>query len=123
MTASWRDIPADAVLRLLGVHGDRFTPRSIVSAQRLIADYGLPPELLPVSELVAGDTKNGMGVMLWNDCGHPVAAMQGVVVGDLIDAIAKGLGVPMPKDAPCGYSGSRWALAGAVTQHVRGDMA
>lgn len=56
-------------------------------------------------------------VVLYRE-GRRVAAMQGVVAGDLVDAIAKGLGVRMPQDAPRGYSGSRRALAAAVVRQL-----
>jgi hypothetical protein len=110
--ATWLDVPADRVVDLLGADGTALHPRSIWGPEDLASRFGIPLELLPVSELVSGES-----VTLRHD-GRQVAAARGVVAGDLIDAIAKGLGVRMPVGAPRGYSGSRWALAEAVVQRL-----
>jgi len=115
--STWSAIPADVLIGLLGERGDRYHPRDIVKPSVLTDRYGLPPSLLPVMEIVTSSAP--AGTVLFGDDGSKVAAMQGVVVGDLIDAIAKGLGVAMPIDAPRGYTGSRLELAAAIVGHVK----
>jgi hypothetical protein len=110
--ATWLDVPVDCLVDLLGTNGTALHPRSIWGPDELASQFRIPLELLPVKELVADES-----VTLFRD-GRTVAAAHGVVAGDLIDAIAKGLGVRMPGDAPRGYSGSRWALAEAVVRRL-----
>ena len=112
--STWRDIPSSKLLQLLGGKGGGFHPRAICDPAWVHDEFGIPFELLPVKEIVCDAEE---GVYLERD-GKPVACMQGLVAGDLIDAIAEGLGVKRPADAPRGYSGSRFALAAAVVEHL-----
>ena len=82
---SWRDIPADKLIRLLGENGDGFHPRDICDPAWIHDKFGIPLELLPVDEIVADADR---GIHLERN-GKPVACMQGIVAGDLIDAIAE----------------------------------
>jgi len=118
-TTTWGAIPARLLIDLFGERGDNYHPRDIVKPGVLSEKYGLPPLLLPVMEIIANADR---GIVLFGDDGKRVAAMQGVVIGDLIDAIAEGLGVAMPSDAPRGYSGSRLELAAAIVRHVTGAV-
>ncbi len=113
----WSEIPARVLIDFLGDKGDASHPRHIFKPSVLTDEHRLPAELLPVKEIVASNAPTG--TVLFGDDGREVAAMQGVVVGDLIDAIAEGLGVAMPTDAPRGYSGSRLKLAAAIVRHVK----
>lgn len=116
-TTTWKDIAADLLIDLFGEHGDNYHPRDIFKPSVLTDEHGLPPSLLTVKEIVASNAP--AGTVLFGDDGKEVAAMQGVVVGDLIDAIAEGLGVAMPRNAPRGYSGSRLQLAAAIVRHLK----
>lgn len=116
---TWKDVPVDRLVVLLGDDGCSLDPRDIWSPDGLASRFGIPLELLPVSELLENVHPDACRdrVVLYRE-GRRVAAMQGVIAGDLIDAIAKGLGVWMPQDAPAGYSGSRRALAAAVVRQL-----
>jgi len=113
---TWREVPTATIVRLLGFNGVGFHPRDIVKPHDLEDRYKVPSRLLPVRELVLNACPTG--TVLLGDNGSPVFAMQGVVIGDLIDAIAEGLGVRLPADAPAGYAASRFALAKAIVMHV-----
>ena len=118
MTATataWRDIPADNLIRLLGENGGGFHPRDICDPAWIHDKFGIPLELLPVDEIVADVTR---GIYLERN-GKPVACMQGVVAGDLIDAIADGLAVERPAGASRGYSGGRFELAAAIVKQLK----
>ena len=112
---TWRGVPADKLVRLLGEKGDGFHPRDICDPGWIADEFGIPLELLPVEEILADESR---GIVLRKD-GQPVAYMQGVVAGDLIDAIAAGLGVEWPADARRGYSGGRFDLAAAIVKHLQ----
>ena len=112
--STWRDIPPSKLIQLLGEKGGGFHPRDICDPAWVHDKFGIPFELLPVKEIVA-DAAAGI---YFERGGKSVACMQGLVAGDLIDAIAEGLGVKRPTDAPRGYSGSRFALAAAVVEHL-----
>ncbi len=114
-TVSWSDIPAATVITLLGDDGRGFHPRDIWDPQEISQRFSVPLELLPVSELKADEAA---GVVLYRE-GKRVQFMQGVVAGDLIDAVAEGLGVEIPADAPRGYSGSRIAIAAAIVKRLK----
>jgi hypothetical protein len=115
-TATWHDVPKDALIRLLGSDGCGFHPRDIADPAWIADTFGIPFELLPVTEIIA-DERRGIVLPLKN--GQPVRCAQGVVAGDLIDAIAAGLGVEWPKDARRGYSGGRFDLAAAIVTHIK----
>lgn len=112
---TWRDIPRGKLIRLLGENGDGFHPRDICDPAWIHDKFDIPLELLPVKEIMA-DTS--AGIYLERD-GQPVACSQGVVAGDLIDAIADSLGVESPADARSGYSGGRFDLAAAIVKHLK----
>lgn len=114
-TLTWRDIPREKIVRLLGDNGDGFHPRDIADPGWISNQFEIPLELLPVEEIIADQHAC---ITLYRD-GKPVKCMQGVVAGDLIDAIAEGLGVPWPADARRGYSGGRFDLAAAIVKHLR----
>lgn len=116
MTA-WRDIPCENIVRLLGEDGCGFHPRDIVDPALIAEKFGIPLELLPCEEIIADE---GRGIVLYRD-GKPVRCMQGVVAGDLIDAIAEGLGVAWPADARRGYSGGRFDLAAAIVKQLKDE--
>lgn len=121
MTATvttWRGIPADKLIRLLGEKGDGFHPRDICDPAWIHDKFGIPLELLPVDEIVADADR---GIHLERN-GKPVACMQGIVAGDLIDAIAAGLAVEWPADARRGYSGGRFDLAAAIVKHLKATL-
>lgn len=112
---TWQDIPADKLIRLLGDNGDGFHPRDICEPGWIAREFDIPLELLPVEEILADASR---GIHLERD-GQPIAYMQGVVAGDLIDAIADGLGVKPPADTRRGYSGGRFDLAAAIVKHLK----
>ena len=119
-STTWNEVPAHLLIDLFGERGDNYHPRDIFKPSVLTEKHGLPPSLLPVKEIVSSNAP--AGTVLFGDDGRGVAAMQGVVVGDLIDAIADGLGVAMPTDAPRGYSGSRLELAAAIVRHAKATV-
>ena len=112
---TWANVPRKNLIRLLGKKGDGFHPRDIVEPEWIVRKFGVPFELLPVEEIIADES---VGIVLYRN-GKPVRAMQGVVAGDLIESIARGLGVKTPQDAPSGYSGRRMRLALAIVEHLR----
>ena len=118
MTATattWRDIPADKLIRLLGENGDGFHPRDICEASWIHEQFDIPLEVLPVEELVADEE---YGIYLERG-GKPVACMQGVVAGHMICDIAKALGVTRPADARQGFSGGVFDLAAAIVKQLK----
>jgi hypothetical protein len=112
---TWQDVPKENVIRLLGERGDGFHPRDICDPLWIVEQFGIPLELLPVEEIIADQSR---GIYLERN-GKPVACMQGVVAGDLIDAIAAGLDIEWPADARRGYSGGRFDLAAAIVNRLR----
>lgn len=114
-TATWADVPRDNLIRLLGEKGTGFHPRDICSPEWIASKFGIPLELVPCDEIIADENR---GIVLKHN-GKPVRAAHGTVAGDLIDAIAAGLGVEMPEDTPRGYSGGRMRLALAIVEHLR----
>jgi hypothetical protein len=111
---TWRDIPADKLIRLLGENGDGFHPRDICDPSWIHENFDIPLEVLPVEEFVAGEDP------VYLECnGKPVACMQGVVAGHMISDIAKALGVRMPANARKGFSGGLFDLAAAIVEHLR----
>ena len=112
---TWGDVPADKLIRLLGDQGDGFNPRDICDPAWINDEFGIPLELLPVEEIIADEAA---GIRLVRN-GKPVACMQGVVAGNMIDAIAKALCVPWPADARRGYSGGRFDLAAAIVNKLK----
>jgi hypothetical protein len=114
-TTTWRDFPADTLILLLGEQGYGLHPRDIYDPEWLARQFEIPLELLPVSEFVADESR---GITIMN-AGRPAQCAQAVVAGDLIDAIAAGLGVKRPADARPGYSGSRFDLAAAIVKHLK----
>jgi hypothetical protein len=114
-TLTWRDIPPNSIVRLLGEDGDRLHPRDIHDPEWLARQFEIPLEMLPVSEIVADESR---GITIMRE-GRPARCAQGVVGGDLIDAIANGLGVGRPANARRGYSGGRCDLAASIVKHLR----
>ena len=113
---SWADVPASSIVGCLGEEGRRYHPREIFRPEDLNKLWGIPYELLPVSEYIANDGE-GTRVALFAPDGTPVKALQGVGVGYLIDAIAAGLkplGFKLPEGLQKGYSGSRFQIAEAI---------
>ena len=114
---SWADVPASSIVSCLGEKGENYHPRDIIRPEDLNERWGIPYELLPVDEYLANAGEEGTQVALFAPDGKPIAAMQGVVIGDLIDAIAVGLkplGFEFPKGLQRGYSGSRFQIAEAI---------
>lgn len=114
-TTTWKDIPPEYIVSMLGEDGCGFHPRDILDPGWIAERWGIPLELLPANEIIADESR---GIMLERG-GKPVRCAQGVVAGDLIDAIAEGLGVPWPADSRRGYSGGRFDLAAAIVKHLR----
>lgn len=111
---TWRDIPAEKLIRLLGEDGDGFHPRDIVDPLWIHEKFDIPLEVLPVEELVTGVDP------VYLECdGKPVACKQGVVAGHMISDIAKALGVARPAGAQQGFSGGLFDLAAAIVKHLQ----
>jgi len=118
---SWVDVPASKIVNCLGEKGDGYDPQDIIRREHLNERWGFPLELLPVGGRVDDDawgffTQTGLPMFLVHD-GTPIAAMQGVIIGDLIDTIAAGikpLGFEIPGDLDRGYSESRLQIAKAI---------
>lgn len=115
MTTTWRDIPSENIVRLLGENGTGFHPRDICDPAWIASRFDIPLDLLPVGEILADEAR---GITVSRD-GKPVRYVQGVVAGDLIDAIAKGLGIARPADARNGYSGGRLDLAAEIVRRIK----
>ena len=118
---SWADVPASTIVSCLGEKGDGFHPRNIIRPEVLNQNWGIPYELLPVDEYVANEREEGTHVALFAPDGTRIGAMQGVVIGHLIDAIAVGLkplGFAPPRDLQPGYSGSRFQIAKAIVDFL-----
>ena len=111
---TWRDIPAEKLIRLLGEGGDGFHPRDICDPIWIHEKFDIPLEVLPVEELVTGKDP----VYLSRN-GKSVVCMQGVIAGHMISDIAKALGVARPAGARQGFSGGLFDLAAAIVKHLQ----
>ncbi len=117
----WADVPASKILSFLGEKGHGYHPRDIIRPEDLNERWGIPYELLPVDEYVANDGEEGIRVALFAPDRTPIAAVQGVVISDLIDVIAVGLkplGFELPKGLQRGYSESHYQIAQAIVDFL-----
>lgn len=113
---TWRDVPAEGLINLLGPRGDELHPRTICDPELIASFYGIPLDLIPVREILADESR---GIVFRTVDGKPARYVQGVVAGDLIDSIAKGFAVKRPANARRGYSGGRLDLAAAIVEHLK----
>lgn len=116
-TTTWRDVPAANLIDLLGGDEADVHPGAVWLPDWLAEQFGIPLELLPVSEIVA-DPDRGIGPL--TVAGRTVGAVHGVIEHRLILAIGRGLGiVTVPGETPRDAESLTRALAKQIVRHLR----
>ena len=108
----WQEIPAE---KIIGLFGEPMHPHDLFDPLRIADELGITVDLLPVVEVMA-DYECGQRL---NMNGKRLFYMSAVAGGDLIDAIAAGLGITSPIDASGNYRAQRVARAAEIVRRLK----